>query len=434
MDKPEYISDAEWEEWQRQHGRTDRDGGGKRGKRKRREGWLALCLLDEKGRVLANLANVMIALRNDPAVENSFAFDEMAQTTMLMRPLPLAPSGRPAGNGPTPRPAGDADLSQLQEWLQHQGLPRVARETVHQAVNQRAREWPFHPLRQYLESLEWDGTPRLSGALKTYFGATGGEAYLTAIGRMLFISMVARIFEPGCKCDYMVVLEGGQGVQKSSACRALATEPYFSDGLPDIHGKDVKQHLRGKWLIEVSELAAFTKAETENLKAFITRTFEKYRPPYGREDVIEPRQCVFIGTTNRDAYIKDETGGRRFWPVRTGAVDIVALGRDRDQLFAEALDRYQHGEHWWPDPAFEKEHIKPEQDDRYEGDPWEGPTADYLKSLQQTYVLEIARNALGFDVAAKVGSKDQHRIVAILTKLGWRRGKHDDRGNPYVRG
>jgi predicted P-loop ATPase len=142
---------------------------------------------------------------------------------------------------------------------------------------------------------------------------------------------------------------------------------------------------------------------------------------------------VFVGTTNRDAYIKDETGGRRFWPVRTGAFDIEALERDRDQLFAEAVVGYRHGEHWWPDPAFEKRHIKPEQDDRYEGDPWEGPIAEYLDGVNQTYVLLIARNALGFDVAAKVGSKDQHRIVAILTKLGWRRGKHDDRGNPYVR-
>ena len=131
---------------------------------------------------------------------------------------------------------------------------------------------------------------------------------------------------------------------------------------------------------------------------------------------------MFVGTTNRDAYIKDETGGRRFWPVRTGAFDIEALERDRDQLFAEAVVGYRHGEHWWPDPAFEKRHIKPEQDDRYEGDPWEGPIADHLDGVNQTYVLYIARNALGFDVAAKVGSKDQHRIVAILTKLGWRRG------------
>ena len=398
------------------------------------EGWLALCLVDEKGRVLANLANAMIALRADPSLESAFAFDEMAQSAVLMRPLPLAPKARHAGNGPIPRQARDEDFTQIQEWLQHQGLPRVSRETVGQAVHQRAREFRFHPVRDWLNSLEWDGTERLSSAFRTYFGATGSQEYLDGISRMFFISMVARVFRPGCKCDYMVVLEGEQGIQKSRACLALATEPFFSDALSDIHHKDAKQHLRGKWLIEVSELAAFTRAETETLKAFITRTSEKYRPPYGREDVAEPRQCVFIGSTNRETYIKDETGGRRFWPVKTGAFKIAELERDRDQLFAEAVDRYLHGERWWPDSAFEKEHIKPEQNDRYEGDPWEGPTADYLKSLQQTYVLEVARNALGFDAAAKVGSRDQHRIVAILTKLNWRRGKHDDRGTPYARG
>jgi predicted P-loop ATPase len=408
----------------------------KRGKRKPREGWLALCLVDEKGRVLANLANAMIALRADPRVESVFTFDEMAQTAMLMRPLPLAPKARHAGDGPIPRPVRDEDVTQLQEWLQHLGLPRMGKETVHQAVDQRAREARVHPVREWLESLEWDGTPRLSGWLKTYLGATDPDesgAYLIAVGRMFLIAMVARIFEPGCKADYLLVLEGQQGVEKSRACAGLAGQ-WFSDSLPSLSDKDSRQHLRDKWLVEIAELDAFNRAETEALKAYITRTHERYRPPYGRKDVIEPRQCLFIGTTNRDAYLKDETGARRFWPVKTGAFNIAALARDRDQLFAEAVDRYRHDEHWWPDPAFEKEHIRPQQDDRYEGDPWEGPIAQHLKGRSETYVLEIARDALGFDVTAKVGSRDQHRIVAILTKLGWRRGKHSERGNPYVRG
>ena len=299
------------------------------GKRKRREdkheGWLALCLVDEKGRILANLANVMIALRADPRVESVFTFDEMAQTAMLMRPLPVAPNGKPAGDRPIPRPAGDTDISQLQEWIQHQGLPRVGKETVHQAVDQRARERSFHSVRDWLNSLEWDGVDRLSGWLTTYLGAdpaangglngeddprSAGEAYLAAIGRMFLIAMVARIFQPGCKADYLLILEGEQGVQKSLACAALAGQ-WFSDSLPSLSDKDSRQHLRGKWLIEVAELAAINRAETEALKAYITRTHERYRPPYGRKDVVEPRQCLFIGTTNRETYLKDETGGRR---------------------------------------------------------------------------------------------------------------------------
>jgi hypothetical protein len=287
--------------------------------------WLSDCLRDDKDRVVGNLANLMVALRADPRISEAFAFDEMMQTTMLVQPLPVAPKGKAAGKDPPPRPIRDADASQTQEWAQHQGLPRIGRDIVHQAINQRARERGFHPVRQWLECLTWDKTPRLDGWLAKYLGATGKPEYLSAIGPMFLISMVARIMRPGCKADYMLVLEGEQGVEKSQACGILAGE-WFSEDLSDIHYKDSKQHLRGKWLIEISELAAFTRAESEALKAFISRTTEKYRPPYGREEVVEPRQCVFIGTTNREIYLKDETGGRRFWPIKTGVIDLAAPG------------------------------------------------------------------------------------------------------------
>jgi predicted P-loop ATPase len=152
---------------------------------------------------------------------------------------------------------------------------------VHQAIDQSAAERPFHPIRQYLDGLVWDGKSRLSSWLSMYCGAES-TPYHQCIGGLFFISMVARVSEPGCQCDYMLILEGAQGVLKSTVCKILGGE-FFRDHLPDVTLKDASQHLRGKWLIEIAEMHAMSRAEAAQLKAFITRTTERYRPSYGRQ-------------------------------------------------------------------------------------------------------------------------------------------------------
>jgi predicted P-loop ATPase len=375
--------------------------------------WLTRCII-ENGTVLPILANALVAI--EAVMPNSFAYDEMLRAPMLMPPL------KPE-EGFEPRIVRDVDVGTAQEKLQHLGLKRISKDTVHQAVDMRAHACPFHPVRNYLGALRWDEKTRLPKFLPVYFGTVAND-YTMRIGEMFLISMVARIFDPGSKVDHLLVLEGPQGALKSTACSVIGGQ-WFSDNLPDItSGKDVAQHLNGKWLIEVAEMHAMNRAEAAQLKAFITRTTERYRPSYGRKEVIEPRQCVFIGTTNRDVYLRDETGGRRFWPVKVGTIDIDALSRDRDQLFAEAVALYRSKAMWWPDKDFERQHIIPEQAARYEGDAWEENISEYIKTKLRVTIGEVARDAL-FIETPRIGTADQRRIAAALERLSWRRERPD---------
>lgn len=226
-----------------------------------KDGWQ----LNDEGKPRSNLANALHALRHAPELREAFARDEMVRADMVMGALLSTSLASTEG-----RPVRDVDVTAVQEWLQRDGLPSLTKDTTYQAVEARSSERAFHPVRNYLNGLRWDGTPRLDKLLSTYLGAEQNE-YSASIGRMFVISMVARVFKPGCKADYMLVLEGPQGARKSTACAILAG-PWFSDSLPDIRssGKDVAQHLNGKWLIEVAEMSALDKAEAAALKAFIT--------------------------------------------------------------------------------------------------------------------------------------------------------------------
>jgi predicted P-loop ATPase len=384
-------------------------------------------VLDTRGCIAGTVANVLLALREDSKLRNVLGYDQMSAMPVLRKPLLVLDPGF------APRPLTDADVIRIQEYLQWEGISKVSRDAVQHAVEARVLECSFHPVRDYLEGLAWDKKPRLGKWLTTYFGIEKND-YSRGIGRMFPISMVARIYEPGCKVDHMLVLEGPQRQMKSTACRVLAGD-WFSDNLPDIgHGKETSQHLRGKWLIEIAEMHAYSRAEVTLLKSFISRQEERYRPPFGRLDVIESRQCVFIGTTNRDAYLRDETGGRRFWPARVQKIKIEKLKQDRDQLFAEAVVAYKAGKHWWPDAKFEIDHASIEQAERYEADPWEEPIQMFLNGLltrpttvaQRTTVLQVAVSCLDFQKIDRLGTADARRIANVMTCLGWKRAKRSN--------
>lgn len=365
--------------------------------------WLETCLKGDTGKPLPILSSVLIGLRSE--YPDHFAYDEMRCATVFKK---------------SREPVTDTDIIKFQESFQLAGLKRIGFEPVFDAIRLHSRENSFHPVREHLAALIWDGIPRLKAWLTTYLGAEETE-YTAAIGAMFLISMVARVMKPGCKADHMLVLEGEQGSLKSTCCRALAGDDYFSDNLPNLEDKDSSQHLRGKWLVEVAEMHSFDRAETTRLKSYITRQEERYRPSHARLEVHEPRQCVFIGTTNKEAYLRDETGGRRFWPVKTGKIDIGALRRDRNQLFAEALVLFNKGAKWWPEAEFERKHIKPQQAERYEADPWEEAIRRHVAALTKVTVGDVAR-AIGIETA-RVSKADQNRITATLMEIGWKRGK-----------
>lgn len=382
--------------------------------------WKAALAYDERGNPVPNLANAATVLRRAPELAGLLTYDEMARHALVTR----TPPGSRMPPVTAPRPATDADVAAVQEWIQAAAISRLSREVAHQAADLVAREGAFHPVRDYLAGLQWDGTPRIGRWLSYYLG-TEQTDYAAAIGRFFMIALVARIMRPGCKADYMLVLEGDQGAMKSTACSVLGGA-WFSDNLPDVtSGKDVAVHLNGKWLIEVAEMSALSKAEAGALKSFITRDTERYRPPYGRLEIVAPRQCLFIGTTNKTAYLRDETGGRRFWPVKVGRIDIDALRHDRDQLFAEAVVAYRRGDPWWPDRTFERDHIAPQQEARFEADAWEQPVVEWLRDKTKTTITEVAREAL-FIETPKFGTADQRRITAILERREWiqKRDKH----------
>ena len=377
------------------------------------------------GKPIADYRNVMIVLRNEPGFATAFAFDEMQQAVIVRAPPPICGDAEPGAA--CPRFADEEDISRLQEWMQ-MVMPKIGREAIHWGLEQFARENPVHPLRLMLRTRDLTvRQPVLDNWLCPALGVPN-DAYHREIGRRFAIAMVARIFEPGCQCDYMLVLEGPQGEMKSQFCRALAGAEYFSDHVPDLRGDQVRMsmHFKGKWLVEFSDLAAFRGAEVELLKATITRRVEIYTPKYGRKERHEPPQCMFIGTTNVDDWIKDETGGRRFWPVKVVSIDLEWLAEYRDQLFAEAVQAYDAGEPWWPDRNFERRVIAPHQEKRQAFDNWTDRVLEVASSLPLV-TIALIWNGLGSIThggdLTKLDMLASKRIANILKKDGYEKAR-----------
>jgi predicted P-loop ATPase len=393
--------------------------------------WKAELLRGDKG-VKPLLANALTALRRSEAWAGVVSFNEFSMRTEVTEGTPWKPE---------PYLWSDTDDTFLAEWLQREGI-EIGEMVASRAVEAVARERGHHAVRDYLDSLVWDQTPRIDSWLHDYMGAEGKNGddqlsdrarYISAVGARWLIAAVARVMHPGCQADYALVFEGLQGKGKSSVLRALARrDEWFTDNIGEFGSKDSKIQLLGKWLIEISEMSQIIsrRSEMETVKGFITQRYDNFRPPYGRRAADFPRQCVFAGSTNADTYLRDESGNRRFWPVACMAGDVDGIVAVRDQLWAEARHRWKLHEKWW---LWEPDLLRiaeDEQDARLQRDPWDGPVWAYLiRSLSDwraggrsaTAYSVTVEEILGGGLSKKTGDwtpQDKQRVAAILRLRG----------------
>ena len=344
------------------------------------ENWQEKLEVDKQGRVKDTLGNLALILRNDPRLRD-IAYN-IHRSGIDIRRDAEGHSSVPW----TPIKAGwnESDLGALQIYLEHvYGLYTPSKlKGILLAI---AAERGYHPIRDYIESLPaWDGVPRVDTLFVDYLGAAD-TAYTRAVARKMMVAAVARVYRPGIKFDSVVVLNGPQGMGKSSFFAKLGGK-WFSDSLTigDMKDKAAPEKLQGYWILELGELAGLKKVDVETVKAFITRQDDKFRHSYGYSVEDHPRQCIIVGSTNNgDGFLRDITGNRRFWPVT-----CTTAGKHRpwevadvvEQLWAEAYMLFQHGEALYLTPEVERL-AEAEQTEALESDVREGMIAEYLEKL-----------------------------------------------------
>jgi putative DNA primase/helicase len=355
---------------------------------------------DEQPKPAASLKNVVRILSTESKFAGVIWFDDF-----FRRPM----TGNPA------REWTDADDLELTIQLQSiRGFSKMSLETARQAAITVAFRNRRNSVKDWLESLQWDQESRLDLFFEDFFGSAG-TLYTRAASRNFWLSLVARAFRPGCQADNMIVLEGPQGIRKSSALSIIGGA-YFAEMDESVSNyRAFAEQLQGKWLVEIAELDSFNRAEVTRVKSILTNRVDRFRPSYGRHAKDHPRQCIFAGTTNRDDWNRDETGARRFWPISCGEIDLEAIRLHRDQLFAEAVHRYKAGESWWEMPA---EETKDEQESRYAEDPWLEIIKEFLLGKSSILVNELLLDCLKFN-KDRIGKQDQMRVATCLRRMDW---------------
>ena len=349
--------------------------------------------------LLANYHNIETILTNDKDYAGSIILDEFSQRVMMNK-----------------QEFSDNDATTICAWLNRQWYMQPTPAAVHAVVSKIGSDNKYHPARNWLNGLAWDGQNRLEHFASDAFDVTT-TAYSMAVSKNFFIQAVARIYRPGCKADCMLVLEGDQGVFKSQTMASLVPEQWHAEANQGFGEVDFFEAMSGKWIIEIAELQSMKGRSLEKVKQTISATTDRYRKKYERTSADYPRQSVFVATTNETQWLHDTTGGRRFWPLTCKSANLGYIRNTRNQLWAEAVKRLKNGETWWEMP---EEETRLEQGSRMVEDSWEDEISVFLDKLSRDYVTttEILRECLKIE-AGKHEKPYQMRVADVLRKLGW---------------
>ena len=361
---------------------------------------------------LSNVANVVTALQKDARWgPDVLWYDEFLDRVRYH-------------DGEHVREWRDDDDTRLTVYMQQAiGLTGIAESQVASAARYVARQRVRHCVREHVQSFTWDGVERIAHAFEDFWGVVAApnqpSEYIRAVSFNFFVALIARIMRPGCQLDTMVIFEGPQGIGKSRALRVIGGD-WYSLAAESVTSKDFFQVLSGCWLEEIGEMDSFSRAERERTKLVISTPVDRYRPSYARHAKDFPRQCVFAGTTNHDDYGNDDTGLRRFLPVRCTEIDIPGLTVARPQLIAEALHCFTDGAAWWEVPR-----AMEAQSDRQAVDIWTDlvlehvtAKADNVIGATDVAIADILRDALKIR-DADMTRVQELRVGRILKLAGW---------------
>lgn len=407
--------------------------------------WMETLEMDKKGNLMATTDNIVQIMTHDKRLKDSVG------GTDLFQQKPVKTGSLPWWSYNDNNTWDDTDDAGLRYYLE-KVYKIVAKGKVDDATAFVHEKNSFHPVRDYLNTLTWDGQERLDTLFIDYLGAEDSP-YTRAVARKTFTAAVARVFQPGCKFDCMPVLIGKQGIGKSHMLSIMGGE-WFSDSITSINGKEGYEALHGSWIVEWAELSAARKADIESMKQFISKRDDRYRKAYARRVTDNPRQCVFAGTTNDDEFLRDYTGNRRFWPIQTNAAMATKsvfddLPKERDQIWAEAVVLFKNHEPLYLDAALQataqevqeehtyrsvREDIVREYLDRKIPENWKDMSQferkvwlddadnEGIETRECISLLEIWVEALGGE-RLNFSNQDQRELKAIMDHIGWPKGK-----------